>query len=107
MPAGSSRVERLDPFSLPLRFTASDGAADERVRVVELTRERVVLRRALRGIKWACTGPRAAYRGVAIRMQPPAGETQGAVTVVLEHADPALSLTLYSATDGTDIIAQW
>jgi hypothetical protein len=107
MPAGSSRVERLDPFSLPLRFTASDGAADERVRVVELTRERVVLRRALHGIKMAVNVPVAAYRGVAIRMEPPAGEAQGAVTVVLEHADPALSLTLYRATDGTDIIAEW
>ncbi len=107
MPAGSSRVERLDPFALPLRFEASDGAADERVRVVELHRERVVLRRALRGIKMAVNLPVAAYRGVAIRMEPPAGEAPGAVAVVLEHSDPALSLTLYRAADGTDIVAEW
>jgi hypothetical protein len=44
-------VERLDPFALPLRFKDPDHAADERVRVVELHRERVVLRRTLCGIK--------------------------------------------------------
>ena len=107
MPAGSSRVERLDPFALPVRFAASDQAADERVRFVELHRERVVLRRALRGIKMAVNLPVAAYRGVAIRMEPPADEASGAVTVVLEHADPALSLILYRSMDGTDIVAEW
>ena len=46
-PAGSSRALRLDPFALPVRFAASDAAADERVRHVELHRERVVVRRSL------------------------------------------------------------
>jgi hypothetical protein len=77
------------------------------VRVVELHRERVVLRRALRGIKMALNLPVSAYRGVAIRMQPPAGEAAGAVAVVLEHCDPALSLTLYRADDSSDIVAEW
>ena len=49
-PAGSSRDERLDPFALPLRFVATDHTADERIRLVELHRERVVLRRALRDV---------------------------------------------------------
>ena len=106
-PAGSSRVERLDPFALPLRIEATDLTADERVRVVELHRERVVLRRALRGIKMALNLPVRAYRGVAIRMEPPAGDTTGAVAVVLEHSDPALSLTLYRADDSSDIVAEW
>jgi hypothetical protein len=26
---------------------------------------------------------------------------------VLEHPDPALSLTLYRAVDGTDVVAEW
>ena len=107
MPAGSSRGERLDPFALPLRFEATDHTADERVRVVELHRERVVLRRALHGIKMAVNLPVAAYLGVAIRIEPPADETAGAVAVVLEHTDPALSLTLYRAADGSDIVAEW
>jgi Family of unknown function (DUF6101) len=51
--------------------------------------------------------PFAAYRGVAIRMQPRAGETAASVAVVLEHSDPALSLTLYRATDGADVVAEW
>ena len=107
MPAGSSRGERLDPFALPVRFEVSDQAADERVRLVELHRERVVLRRALRGIKMAVNLPVAAYQGVAIRMEPPAAGTEGAIAIVLEHSDPALSLTLYRAPDGTDIIVSY
>jgi hypothetical protein len=106
-PAGSSRVERLDPFALPLRFTVSDKAADERIRSVELTRERVVVRRSVSGIKMALNLPVANYLGVAIRMEAPAGEDPGAITVVLEHFDPALSLPLYRAADSTDIVAEW
>jgi hypothetical protein len=106
-PAGSSRAERLDPFALPLRFEAADHTADERVRFVELHHERVVLRRALRGIKMAVNLPVSAYLGVAIRMEPPTGETTGAVTLVLEHPDSQLSLTLYRATDTIDIVAEW
>lgn len=107
MPAGSSRAERLDPFTLPIRFAVSDKAADQRVRFVELTRERVVMRRALRGIKMAVNLPVAAYMGVAIRMEPPEDDKPGAVSVMLEHRDPGLSLPLYRATDSTDIVAEW
>ena len=107
MPAGSGRGERLDPFALPLRFEVADHAADERVRLVELHRERVVLRRAVRGIKMAVNLPVAAYLGVAIRIEPPAPARVGAVAVVLEHPNPDLSLTLYRAGDGADIVAEW
>jgi hypothetical protein len=55
----------------------------------------------------ALRAPLAAYRGVAIRMEPPAGETAATVAVVLEHSDPALSLTLYRAADGADVVAEW
>jgi hypothetical protein len=106
-PAGSSRDERLDPFALPLRFEAPDQAADGRLRVVDLHRERVVVRRSLHGIKMALNLPIAAYRGVAIRIEQPAAESAGAVQVVLEHADPQLSLTLYRAADGRDVLAEW
>jgi hypothetical protein len=107
MPAGSSCVERLDPFALPVRFTVSDKAADERIRSVELTRERVVLHRAVSGIKMAVNLPMTAYLGVSIRMEPPAAGNSGALAVVLEHQDPGLSLPLYRADDGTDIVAEW
>ena len=52
--AGSGRAwatpQRLDPFSLPVRFEAADEAADGRRRIVDLHRERVVLRRSVRGM---------------------------------------------------------
>jgi hypothetical protein len=51
--AGSGRALRLDPFGLPVRFCASDVAADGRVRDIELHRERVVLRRSLSGMRMA------------------------------------------------------
>jgi hypothetical protein len=106
-PAGSSRDERLDPFTLPLRFAVTDTAADGRVRHVELTRERVVVRRALRGMKMAVNLPVAAYLGVALRLVPPQGDTPGAVWIVLEHRDVGLSLPLFHTDDSTDIIAEW
>lgn len=106
-PAGSSRDERLDPFALPLRFEVVDAAADHEVRSVELTGERVVLRRAVRGMLMALNLPVNSYLGVALRMEPPAGAKTGAVAIMLEHRDPALSLPLYRADHGHDIIAEW
>jgi hypothetical protein len=103
---GSSR--RLDPFSLPVRFTAHDEAADERLRVVDLHRERVVLRRSVRGVRMALNLPVAAFRGVAIRMAFAESEaTPTNIAVVLEHGDPALSLPLFSANECDDIVAEW
>jgi uncharacterized protein DUF6101 len=106
-PAGSSRQPRLDPFSLPVRFQVSDAAADACVRSVELTRERVVLRRAVRGMRMAINLPVSCYLGIALRMEPPAGEADGAVALVLEHRDRALSLPLCRAGDGADVAAEW
>ncbi len=97
---------RLDPFSLPVRFTAADGAADEGLRIVDLHRERVVLRRALAGMRMAVNLPVAAYRGVAIRLDATT-ETPPFVAVTLEHADAALSLPLFCSTDNDDIVAEW
>ena len=104
---GASRAERLDPFSLPVRFAVWDKTADERVRQVELTRERVVLRRAVAGIKMAVNLPVTAFLGVAIRMEPPAESAPAGVAVVLEHRDSGLSLPLYRAAEGTDVVAEW
>jgi hypothetical protein len=107
MPAGSSRSARLDPFALPVRFSAIDAAADGRSREVELTRERVVVRRSLDGMRMAVNLPLSAYRGVAIRMLPPDGDGRATVAVVLEHKDPSLALELYVADDGDEVAAEW
>ena len=68
-PAGSSRALRLDPFALPVRFAASDAAADERVRDVELHRERVVVRRSLHGMRMALNLPVSAFAGISLKLQ--------------------------------------
>jgi hypothetical protein len=107
LPAGSSRALRLDPFALPLRFAASDIAADERVRHVELTRERVVVRRQLAGMRMALNMPVSAFIGVTVRLLPPEGEAAAAVAVILEHRDPALALPLFIDGESDDVMTQW
>jgi len=97
---------RLDPFSLPARFTAADDSADEGLRVVDLHRERVVLRRVLAGMRMAVNLPVANYQGVAIRLDA-ATKTPPMACVTLEHADATLSLLLFASTDTDDIVAEW
>jgi hypothetical protein len=105
--AGSSRSARLDPFSLPVRFETADEAADGRRRVIDLHRERVVVRRAVRGMRMALNMPVAAFRGIAIRLNTTTDASLRAVTVMLEHTDPALSLPLFSSSAGDDVLAEW
>src|SRR5262245_51511224 len=107
MPDGSGRGERLDPLALPVRFTANDAGADERLRQVELDRERVVLRRAVRGIRMAINVPVTAFLGVALRRVAGTGDASDLVTLSLEHRDHALSVPLYTAPDGNDAIVEW
>jgi hypothetical protein len=105
--AGSSRALRLDPFALPVQFAANDAAADEQVRHVELHRERVVVRRAVRGMRMALNMPVSAFSGVAIRLLPGEGDVQSAVAVMLEHEDPSLALPLFVSTHADDAHAEW
>jgi Family of unknown function (DUF6101) len=105
--AGSSRIARLDPLALPVRFTANDAAADERVRHVELHSERVIMRRAVQGMRIALDVPVKAFRGVSIRLVPEQDDQPGGVAVYLEHVDPALSIELYSAENSDDVVAEW
>ncbi len=104
--AGSGRDMRLDPLSLPARFTARDNTADGCIRVVELDRERVVLRRVLRGMQMTVNLPVRAYRGVAIALDR-TDETSPRLTVRLEHNDRALSVPLYAAQDSDNVAAEW
>ncbi len=107
MPAGSGRALRLDPFSLPVRFAASDAAADERVRYVELHRERVMVRRSLAGMRMALNMPVSAFAGVAIRLMPGEGGAHDSLAVVLEHKDPALALPLFESAQADEAFAEW
>ena len=103
-PAGSGRAQRLDPFCLPVRFSASDEAADEQLRYVELHRERVVVRRSLAGMRMALNLPVSAFSGVAIRVT--MGE-DAAVAVVLAHKDPSLALPLFVSQEADDAFTEW
>jgi hypothetical protein len=105
--AGSSRAARLDPFALPVRFTANDAVADERVRHVELHPERVILRRAIQGMRIALNVPVQAYLGVSIRLAPEQNGAPAGVAVYLEHRDPALSIELFAAENSDDVVAEW
>jgi len=108
MPAGSSRTLRLDPCALPVSFMMNDARADERLRLIELDRERVVVRRAVRGVRMRFSVKISEFIGVAIRVIPPDEEQEGALAVMLEHRDQGLSVPLMVATDdGNDVVAEW
>jgi hypothetical protein len=100
-PAGSSRVVRLDPLSLPLRFDAHDIRADGGVRQVELHRERVVLRRAVHGMRMAVNVRVSDFLGIALR------QLDDAQMLVLLHRDPSLTIPLCKSSDRDDIAAAW
>jgi hypothetical protein len=104
-PAGSGRALRLDPFALPVRFAASDAAADERVREIELHRTRVVVRRSRAGMRMALNLPVSAFAGVGLRV---VADTYGAhAAVVLAHQDPGLTLPLMLSREADDAFADW
>ena len=58
---------RLDPHSLPVSFEAQDMRADGGIRHIELDRERVTLRRAVRGMRMAINVHVRDFLGIAIR----------------------------------------
>ncbi len=98
---------RLDPFSLPVRFSAGDSGADERTREVELHQDRIFVRRRVGGIRMALKLPVAEFLGVALRVILPPQVPAETVCVTLEHSDPGLSIPLLVAADSDDVVAEW
>jgi hypothetical protein len=96
-----SRALRLDPLSLPVSFDAHDTRADGGVRSVELHRERVVLRRALRGMRMAVSVQVRDFLGVALR------GIDDAQMLVLAHRDPSLTIPLCVSSDPNEIASAW
>jgi len=107
MSPGSSRALRLDPYNLPVRYAARDNGADGKTRNVELDRERIVLRREVRGISMKIGVRVTEFAGVTMRTLPPEGDEPAAVAIILEHRDSGLSVPLFVATEGDDAMAQW
>ncbi len=100
-PAGSGRRLRLDPFALPVRFPASDAGADGQMRQVELDRDRVVLRRAVRGMRMKIRLPVQAF--VAITL----ADRGDRCAILLDHADASLSIPLLDDASADDAAAIW
>lgn len=100
-PAGSSRALRLDPHALPVSFEAHDTRADGGIRHIELHRERVVLRRAVRGMRMAVNVRVSDFLGVALR------GLDDTKVLVLAHRDPALSIPLCVSADRDEIDLAW
>jgi hypothetical protein len=106
-PSGSSRALRLDPHALPVRYAARDSGADGQTRDIELDRDRVVLRREVRGIPMTIGVRVSEFTGVTLRTLPPEAGEPAAVAVMLEHRDKGLTVPLFLATAGDDAMAQW
>jgi hypothetical protein len=100
-PAGSSRDLRLDPLSLPISFAARDSRADGGVRQIELHRERVILRRAVRGMQMAINLRVCEFIGVAVR------DTPEGRALVLLHRDPSLAIPLLVTDDAAELATAW
>src|SRR5262249_35655842 len=75
---------------------------------IELDRERVVVRREVRGVRMRVSLKVSEFLGVAIRVLPPDESQEGGLAVMLEHRDEGLSVPLMVATDaGNDVVAEW
>jgi Family of unknown function (DUF6101) len=105
--AGSGRALRLDPFGLPVRFSASDAVADGRVRDVELHRKRVMLRRSLHGMRMALNMPVAAFDGISLLQVPDEAGVGDLLAVMLVHSDPALTLPLFLTSEPEEALDEW
>jgi len=104
MPAGSGRTMRLDPFALPIRFPAKDAGADGQMRQIELDRDRVVLRRAVRGMRMKIRLPVEAFTGITL-VTPAAGADTA--SIILDHCDPLLSIPLLDGADAEEAAVVW
>lgn len=92
---------RLDPLSLPVSFHAHDARADGCVRQVELHRERVVLHRAVRGMRMSVKLRVSDFLGIALR------SIEDGAMLVLTHRDPSLNIPLCVTTDADELAAAW
>jgi hypothetical protein len=86
---------------LPVSFDAHDFRADGGVRNVELHRERVVLRRAVQGMRMAIQVRVSDFHGIALR------GIDDAQMLVLLHRDPSLTVPLCVSSDREEIAAAW
>ena len=104
--AGSGRVFRLDPQTLPVRGSARSGGAANAAFILD--RDRAIVQRQRSGeLPFTLTVPLETYRGVSARMEPMNADGQVRVFVELLHNDPALTLPLIVGDAPEEIAADW
>lgn len=109
--AGASRQPRLDPLTLPVRYTATIGPRGRRVAAeIYLDRKTVVVvsqKPSSLDAPLTMRLPVSAYDGVAVRMSPKSEGGDIEVVVELMHRDPGLSLPLRLADDPAEVADDW
>ncbi len=106
---GSSRAARLDPTTLPLRYTANVGDQDRRrTATIFLDRDQAIIKsRSSIGAPLTVCLPVSTFEGVAVRIVPRSDDGDVEVTVELRHRDPSLNLPLLVANDPSDVADDW
>lgn len=105
-PAWVGRALRLDPESLPARWSVPTGVGTETDAAVYLDGAGVVLKRKLSGLPLTLALPLSAYLGVAVRVTP-SDDDQLIASVELLHSDPALTLPLAVTHDMEQAALDW
>jgi len=100
-----SLVKTAEPKGV-VRLEAKDLRADGALRLVELSRELVVIRRGISGVPMTIALPTHAFRGVSLRLAAARADGFG-YELKLIHRDGDLSVTLCEADDDLDIVAEW
>jgi Family of unknown function (DUF6101) len=87
-------------------LTLPDPRADDRHRKVELTGQRIILRRTVAGVAMHVQLPASAYRGIALCLTEPAGG-EAHFELRLVHPDPEMCVRLARREDEKAILADW
>jgi hypothetical protein len=87
-------------------LTLPDSRADDRRRKVELTRQRIVLRRIVAGVAMHVQLPVSAYRGIALCLAEPLGG-EAHFELRLVHRDPEMCVRLACGEEERTILADW
>jgi hypothetical protein len=98
---------RLDPFALPHSVRAHDMRADGGERAIDIDRYRIVVRRAVAGIRMRLAVPVTDFDGVALELRAAGDDAPPTVALTLAHRDRALSVTLAEADTADDMLADW
>jgi hypothetical protein len=87
-------------------YVQRDRRADGGARRIRMSREDVLIARRLSGVAMVISVPVAAYRGVALGVQP-AGDGSPRYVLSLAHRDPDLNILLGETEDCGSVAADW